>query len=150
MPLSDDWEKIFQEIQRGGATTPEELEKIEKIKKERATQLVRIRAVIASNPKNPDYYAVLDVERNMDEDDIRTHYKKLFLLLHPDKCENDLKKECNEIFLTVQNAREKLTNEDERNKYDRLNPSAGLSKTQPAPAPQPAPPMVDMGVRSGK
>jgi len=35
--------------------------------------------------KNKDYYDILEVERDASDSDLKKHYKRLALALHPDK-----------------------------------------------------------------
>jgi DnaJ domain len=123
MPLDDDWEKIFDETQKGGARTPEEeealREKREKIKQEHTAQSKRIHALIAaSKPNVPDYYDVLHIKRGDDLARIKKHFKSLSLLFHPDKGGDP------EIFRLVNDAYVTLSDSASRAKYD-----AGHSNT---------------------
>jgi len=62
-----------------------------------------------------DYYKLLGVKKNADNREIRKAFKKLALILHPDK--NDAE-DANEKFLKVNRAYEVLKDEELRKKYD--------------------------------
>lgn len=74
-----------------------------------------------------DYYAVLGVERNANQDDIKKAYRKLAMQYHPDK--NPGNPEAESKFKEAATAYEVLGNKDKRAKYDRFG-EAGLGGFQ--------------------
>jgi molecular chaperone DnaJ len=70
---------------------------------------------------NKDYYSILGVERNADEDTIKKAYRKLAIQYHPDKqvgkSESE-KKAAEEMFKDVNEAYEVLSDKEKRHKYD--------------------------------
>ena len=50
-------------------------------------------ALIRRIAATDDYYKILEVERNADDDAIKKAYRKAALRLHPDKCQLDGSKE---------------------------------------------------------
>ena len=65
-----------------------------------------------------DYYQVLNVNREASEEDIRKSYKKLALLYHPDKNQND--PEACEKFKEISEAYSILSDKSKRSQYDLL------------------------------
>lgn len=65
-----------------------------------------------------DYYELLGVARDADEDQIKKAYRKLALKYHPDR--NDGSKEAEERFKEVTRAYEVLKDADKRARYDRF------------------------------
>jgi molecular chaperone DnaJ len=65
-----------------------------------------------------DYYELLGVTRDADEDQIKKAYRKLALKYHPDR--NDGSKEAEERFKEVTRAYEVLKDADKRARYDRF------------------------------
>jgi len=63
-----------------------------------------------------DYYEILDVPRDADENTIRKAYRKLAMKYHPDKNQNDKKAE--EKFKEICEAYEVLTDQGKRSRYD--------------------------------
>eukprot|EP00898_Chlorokybus_atmophyticus_P002729 jgi/Chlat1/3457/Chrsp23S03774 len=63
------------------------------------------------------YYEVLTVSRNATPEEIRTSYRRLALLLHPDK-NRDNEEEATAKFKEIQNAYDVLSDKDERAWYD--------------------------------
>ena len=63
-----------------------------------------------------DYYEVLGVNRNADENDIKASYRKLAFKFHPDR--NDGDKEAEEKFKEASEAYEVLRDSEKRNIYD--------------------------------
>ena len=63
-----------------------------------------------------DYYEVLGVDRNADNDQIKAKYRKLALKYHPDRNPGD--KEAEENFKEAAEAYEVLRDSDKRNIYD--------------------------------
>lgn len=63
-----------------------------------------------------DYYKILNIEPNANENDIRKAYKKLAMKYHPDK--NFGNKEAEENFKKVAKAYEILSDKNKRNIYD--------------------------------
>jgi molecular chaperone DnaJ len=72
-----------------------------------------------------DYYEVLGVAKNADENDIKKAYRKLALKYHPDKNPNDATAE--EKFKEAAEAYEVLSNPDKRAQYDRFG-HAGMGQ----------------------
>jgi curved DNA-binding protein len=68
-----------------------------------------------------DYYKVLGVDRDADEQEIKRAYRKLALKYHPDKNPDDDSAE--ERFKEINEAYEVLGDPDKRAKYDRLGHS---------------------------
>ena len=65
-----------------------------------------------------DYYKILGVERNANEDDIRKAYRKLAMKYHPDRNPND--KQAEERFKEINEAYHVLSDSKKRAHYDRL------------------------------
>jgi molecular chaperone DnaJ len=69
-----------------------------------------------------DYYEVLTVERNADQDTIKKTYRKLAMQYHPDKNPGD--KAAEEKFKLAASAYEVLGNPEKRAKYDKYGHAA--------------------------
>ena len=65
---------------------------------------------------NKDYYKILNVDKNADDETIKKSYKKLALQYHPDKNQGD--EEASEKFKIIAEAYGVLGNKDKRNQYD--------------------------------
>lgn len=70
-----------------------------------------------------DYYEILSVSRNADEDEIKKAYRKLAVQFHPDK--NPGNKEAEDKFKEATEAYEVLRDAEKRGRYDRFG-HAGL------------------------
>ncbi|NIM95152.1 MAG: DnaJ domain-containing protein [Anaerolineales bacterium] len=68
-----------------------------------------------------DYYKILGVDRNADEDEIKRAYRKLALQYHPDKNPDNAQAE--EKFKEINEAYEVLGDATKRSKYDQLGES---------------------------
>lgn len=68
-----------------------------------------------------DYYKVLGVERNADEQVIKRAYRKLALKFHPDRNPNN--KEAEEKFKEINEAYQVLSDKEKRSRYDALGES---------------------------
>jgi curved DNA-binding protein len=80
--------------------------------------------------KYKDYYAILGVDRNASEEDIKKAYRKLARKYHP-----DLSKEANaeERFKEVSEAYETLKDKEKRQAYDNLGRHASGEEFRPPP-----------------
>jgi len=65
-----------------------------------------------------DYYKILGVDKKASQDEIKKAYRKLAVLYHPDK--NQDNKEAEEKFKLINEANEVLGNPEKRKKYDEL------------------------------
>lgn len=65
---------------------------------------------------NKDYYQILDVEKNVSDDDIRKAYRKLALKYHPDK---NKEPDAEEKFKEINKAYSILGKKESRDKYDK-------------------------------
>jgi curved DNA-binding protein len=65
-----------------------------------------------------DYYTILGVDKNADQEAIRKAYRRLAMRYHPDK--NPDNKEAEEKFREVNEAHEVLSDPEKRRKYDRI------------------------------
>ena len=70
-----------------------------------------------------DYYEILSVNRDADEDEIKKAYRKLAIQFHPDKNPGD--KEAEDKFKEATEAYEVLRDPEKRGRYDRFG-HAGL------------------------
>jgi molecular chaperone DnaJ len=77
-----------------------------------------------------DYYEVLGVARDADEDTLKKAYRKLAMKHHPDRNPDD--KSAEEKFKEAKEAYEVLTDEQKRAVYDRHG-HAGLDATGGTP-----------------
>jgi curved DNA-binding protein len=64
-----------------------------------------------------DYYEVLGINKNANDDDIKKAYRKLARKLHPDLNPND--KDAHAKFQKINEANEVLSDPEKRNKYDK-------------------------------
>lgn len=64
----------------------------------------------------PDFYNILGVSKEASQEEIKKAYRKLSLLLHPDR--NNNSQESTEKYQEINRAYEVLSNEQERAKYD--------------------------------
>jgi len=78
----------------------------------------------SAKPKeSTDFYEILGVSRDCEQEDIKKAYKKLAMKWHPDKWGNGTpaeKKKAEEMFKKIANAAEYLTDEEKRAQYDRF------------------------------
>src|ERR1700752_817619 len=73
-------------------------------------------------PSRRDFYEVLGVERNADENELKRAYRKMALKYHPDRNPGD--KEAEEAFKEASAAYQVLSDPDRRAQYDRYGPAA--------------------------
>ena len=67
-----------------------------------------------------DYYDILGVPRNADEEDIKKAYRKLAMKYHPDRNQGDKAKASEEKFKEAKEAYEMLTDPQKRAAYDQF------------------------------
>ena len=67
-----------------------------------------------------DYYDILGVPRNADEEDIKKAYRKLAMKYHPDRNQGDKAKTSEEKFKEAKEAYEMLTDPQKRAAYDQF------------------------------
>jgi hypothetical protein len=72
-------------------------------------------AVIKRALASEDYYAILGVERNATEAEIKKSYRNIARMTHPDKCQLP---KCEDAFKKVGAAYKCLSNADSRRSYD--------------------------------
>src|SRR5262245_48618426 len=65
-----------------------------------------------------DYYDILGVARDADEDSIRSAYRKLAHMYHPDKTGGD--KQAEDKLKEINEAYDTLKNKEKRARYDRF------------------------------
>jgi molecular chaperone DnaJ len=75
-----------------------------------------------------DYYEVLNVNRDADEDEVKKAYRKLAIQFHPDK--NPDNKEAEDKFKEATEAYEVLRDTEKRERFDRFG-HAGLEASEP-------------------
>lgn len=67
-----------------------------------------------------DYYKILGVERDADEESIKKAYRKLALKWHPDRHKGDEQETAEAKFKRISEAYEVLSDSEKRRKYDRF------------------------------
>lgn len=73
----------------------------------------------ADEGENIDYYAVLNVRKEANENEIKAAYRRMCVLYHPDKHHDPAKKKIAvELFNKIQKAHEVLSNPEKRGIYD--------------------------------
>jgi molecular chaperone DnaJ len=75
-----------------------------------------------------DYYDILGVPRNAEEEDIKKAYRKLAMKHHPDRNQGDKAKASEEKFKEAKEAYEMLTDPQKRAAYDQFG-HAGVDPT---------------------
>jgi len=65
-----------------------------------------------------DFYKILGVAKKAKKDEIKKAYRELSLKLHPDKCEEEDKEQCQSKFIDVSSAYEVLSDDEKRRTYD--------------------------------
>jgi len=83
--------------------------------------------------KEPDYYSILQIDPDASLEGVRSAYKRLALLTHPDRSGHPL---ANQQMQRLNEAFEVLSNPEKRAQYDqdRSAPSALTPVEKPAPA----------------
>eukprot|EP00349_Pseudokeronopsis_sp_Brazil_P004799 CAMPEP_0202969840 /NCGR_PEP_ID=MMETSP1396-20130829/15722_1 /ASSEMBLY_ACC=CAM_ASM_000872 /TAXON_ID= /ORGANISM="Pseudokeronopsis sp., Strain Brazil" /LENGTH=108 /DNA_ID=CAMNT_0049697837 /DNA_START=27 /DNA_END=353 /DNA_ORIENTATION=+ len=73
---------------------------------------------MSANIHSDNYYEVLGVDKNSNDDTIKKAYRKLAIKWHPDK-NPDKKEEAEEAFKKIAEAYDVLSNPDKRKVYDK-------------------------------
>ena len=71
-----------------------------------------------ANVESDDYYEVLGVSRDANEEQIKKAYRKLAIKWHPDKNPNN-KEQAEEMFKRISEAYDVLSNQEKRLVYDK-------------------------------
>ncbi|BBN09909.1 hypothetical protein MPTK1_4g23700 [Marchantia polymorpha subsp. ruderalis] len=66
----------------------------------------------------PSLYGLLGIDQDVDLNDIKTAYRQMARLYHPDVCPVSKREECTKMFLQVQDAYEILSDPERRAEYD--------------------------------
>ena len=66
-----------------------------------------------------DYYKILEVPKNANDNEIKSNYKKLALKYHPDKCEHEMKEQSEQKMREINEAYEILKDPKKRDLYDK-------------------------------
>ena len=69
--------------------------------------------------RKKNLYEILEIKQNASKDEIKKAYKKLIFQYHPDKNNNSLYKQNNK-FIEVKNAYDILSNDEQKNRYDKF------------------------------
>lgn len=68
--------------------------------------------------KRKDYYKILEITKVASDAEIRKAYRKMAVLWHPDKHNDDTREEAEKKYIEIAEAYEILSNEESRRKYD--------------------------------
>ncbi|CAF3383343.1 unnamed protein product [Rotaria socialis] len=77
----------------------------------------RVQKLIKQSKKR-DYYKILGVRRSANKAEILKAYRKLAIKWHPDKYEGDDKKKAEKMFIDIASAKEVLTDQEKRARFD--------------------------------
>ncbi len=77
-----------------------------------------------------EYYDLLGVSKNAEENEIKKAYRKLAVKYHPDKSPEDKKEEYTKKFQEISEAYEVLSDSDKRKKYDMFGKEAANMEGQ--------------------
>ncbi|CAF1577532.1 unnamed protein product [Rotaria sp. Silwood1] len=77
----------------------------------------RVEKLIKQSKKR-DYYKILGVRRTANKAEILKAYRKLAIKWHPDKYEGDDKKKAEKMFIDIAAAKEVLTDQEKRARFD--------------------------------
>ena len=104
--------KSYNQIARIDRRHPKIHEKIEKCEK------------MKKRAKSRDYYKILGLSRKCKAKDVRTKYKKLALIYHPDRCSKNEEtngwsaEKCEQAFRDIADAKEVLSDKEKRAMFD--------------------------------
>jgi len=103
---------------------------------QRAKEGIQKAQKLQKQAKKRDYYKILGVKRSASKREISKAYKKLAMQWHPDKFQGEEEKKAAEKkFMDIAAAKEVLTDEEMRQKYDNgedpLDPEAGRGDGHP-------------------
>lgn len=82
--------------------------------------------IILAYAKN--YYQVLGIKKNSNQQDIKSAYRKLALKHHPDKNRNKDKNICEKKLIELNEAYQTLKNKQKRKDYDRKKNNSGIKQ----------------------
>ncbi|KXS18462.1 hypothetical protein M427DRAFT_53842 [Gonapodya prolifera JEL478] len=75
--------------------------------------------IAGANTSSPNYYAILNLDKNASDQDVRDAYKRLSMIFHPDKHRDTAAKEAAQRkFQTIQRAYDVLSEGAKRTAYD--------------------------------
>lgn len=106
---NEDYEEAIKEYQQAINVDNENRRAREGI--DRAQKLLK-------NSQKRDYYKILGVKRDAKKRTIEKAYRKLAAKWHPDKHEGDDKKKAEKMFMDIAAAKEVLSDEEMRKRYD--------------------------------
>lgn len=96
-----------------------------------------------------DYYKILGVPKNVNQEDLKKAYKKLALKWHPDRCPPDKKEEAQTKFQEIGEAYDCLSDPEKKRIYDQVG-EEGLRGGMPEGGfPEGANPFAGMGGNGG-
>ncbi|CAL8101916.1 unnamed protein product [Calicophoron daubneyi] len=85
---------------------------------QRARDLLKKAQKLLKASKSRDYYKILGVPRSATKKEILKAYRKLAAKWHPDKFDGDSKKKAEAKFVEISSAKEVLTNQEMRERFD--------------------------------
>jgi len=87
----------------------------------------------AKQNSRKDYYAILGVDKNFTEKDLKTAYKKLALKHHPDRQTEEQRAKAEKIFKDVNEAYSVLSDPNKKRQYDLgVDPNGGGASFDPS------------------
>ncbi len=94
--------------------------------------------------RSRNLYVVLGIESSASSDEIKTAYRKLALLFHPDRHQGGEKQRAEEVFKRISAAYKILADPEERRDYDELLRRGAEAKVKPRAAEQEIDPLAQI------